>query len=1224
MSDMIEKNWELFERLVLALFNHYFEGSQIIFDHTVSSGDGGKDGVAQFEITAQDHVIPGLPILVWLEAKYRTKKDKLNEYDIGGNIIIALFQQVHGLYVVTNREFTERSITGITTLGQRLNCQIYFIGRSKLLEFLEQGERSELDGKRLREFLNQHTKDYTASQIIATHPRTSKSLVDFTVRVRFTGSIESLPTPTPPQTFSMALGEPYFVSLQIVPHQAVLSAIPELQVVSKHTSQLTIFPYHKFDRCLTSPSGYQAVYLFTAINTQEIQRGFHYDILLSGVPEHRIHWDMPQHIIVKDRLNIVWTPPSWKESTTALSESLDNWVEDRIDGLLFSNIVAVAGYGKSFLVKQLRHHAIKRSVKISKVILPITIDCKYVDGPSRFVSILLSHLFLSSPDSNELLSTEHWRIILMKVLGLSSETAKHFMDWIQSGDDVAQFRQISSNEIARIVALMLREVSQKRKIFLAIEDMHKVDHVTFKMLLSIRNHLSSSSDSRIFFILTSRWGQHSPIRRNLQNKKTVYKNQDGSWADTLGSMIDEVDINANIFLDLFTFEETVSLLQSTVDGLRADQAERIIAQVGTSPFNLKETLLFLEESDQTIVRRQDCSGYRLKYGEQLDRKIQCAELEHTTEERLQLAKDYSEAVADLLDYGACLGIQFNAGRLDQILAKHETADLDDAFAYCERFDILKEPSFKPDFYEFSHDLLRDKIVDLLPSRKQRRIATQLLEEEIYSTQLEQAELCYQASQLQVQIAITSELIENHDLPARTRLVASLLQILALDNRTEWNLLSDIMLLNWNTAVRPQKRHRTTSVAIMPDQHEVLLASYASAIRTMRGITSSSNMLWERLASAGALLAREMKAHTQLNLFNYYTACHWYDAMQFQRAMTMFEQVEASEHVLNFYHSEYGKQSNILDKLLASDLSKEEIDCWVSEEGKWIPGQQSENQRQDNLLYLSFCHRHLANPESCLTYMKQALQQHKPGQWRVIGQALANTGALYLHSDLQMTRKFWQRGLDVMTCCGHHPYLIEFTINLAHLHILDNRFREAEQLLDEGELQAKKHGLSGQEIRASIHRGCLALKQEQFTNAIQSFEQALDEAITHHYERRLWRIRANLATLHEAVGDMDEAFWFDMVAVAKMAPITAIEDTGNGQQRLLWRITRASCALGNIGLRQMAYPTLYDTITQTMTPEQNEVCQLIAQAVAHDKLETIGGLAHFLTEIKGRKRFLITD
>nr|VFJ92468.1 MAG: AAA ATPase domain-containing protein [Candidatus Kentron sp. LFY] len=1226
LKDSTDKNWKVFEKLVISLFNKYFGESEIVFEDTQFVGDGGKDGVAEFKIASRGSVIPDLPFVIWLEAKYRTSNTKLNEYDIGGNIVIALFKHVHGLYVVTNREFTERSTVGITALGQRLNCQIYFIGRSTLVKSLEENNYPDIDTKSLRELLDVdiHPRKRSISTMFPnkSKPKPTKAHIKYTVLVRLTGSIESLPTSTPPQTFTMELGEPYFVTLDVLPDKVSISPLPDLQVASLNVEQLEVYPYHIAKYPVFSPFGYQSVYLFIALKNKDIEFGKNYNVNLNGIPKQQIQWDMPQCVLVKERLNINWAPPSWEKATKSLLKRLDDWIDDRISGLISCNIVAVAGYGKSFLVRKLRNQAIKRSLKHSQAILPITIDCKSVDGATRFVSLLFSHLFFSSPESRGLLSEKHWELILTEVLGLSSENAYQFTRWIQQGHETDKAKDISSNEIARVVSLMLREVSQKRKIILIIEDMHKVDHATFKLLLLIRYHLSSSADCRLFFILTSRWGQNTPARNNLHINQSARKDEDGSWADTLGRMIDEVDVQSNIFLNVFDADEAIKLLRETIDGLSAEQAREIISQVGTSPFNLKEALLFLEESNGAIMRYADGSGYRLRFGEDIDKKIRNAELKNTTKERLKLAKDHSGSVADLLDYGACSGSLFNYQQIENVLSKYGVDELEDAFSYCERFDILREIPLKPEQVEFSHDLLRDTLIDLIPSRKQRRVASHLLDEAVYNSHLEQAELCYQAGRWEEQIRITEKILEDHDAPVRVRLIASLLQILSLDERTEWRLLPDILFLNWNTAVRAQKSSVTSYRFMLPEHRVQLLESYTAAIQAMRGVSSSSNILWERLASAGALLASELKAYVQLNLFNYYTGCYWFDDMQFQRALEIFEQVEASEKKHNTNAPDTKDTINISAKLLASELQKKEIVEWVSEEGKWVPGDHNEDQRQDNLLYLSFCHRHLANPEKCLEYMSQALQLRRPGQWRVVGQALANTGALYLHSDLQMTRKFWQRGLDVATFSGHRPHQTEFTINMAHLDILDGNYKSAANLLNEGAFLAKQYGLTGQEIRASIHRGCLDLKQEQLSSARQQFDQVLEEAITHSYERRLWRIRANLATVYEAASSMDQALWCDTACVTKMAPITAIENS-SGQKRLLWNITRASCALGNIGLRQMAYLE-YNSIVKALTSEQSFVSQKIANAVLHNNLEELGGLANFLMDIKGRKRFLVTD
>lgn len=257
-------------------------------------------------------------------------------------------------------------------------------------------------------------------------------------------------------------------------------------------------------------------------------------------------------------------------------------------------------------------------------------------------------------------------------------------------------------------------------------------------------------------------------------------------------------------------------------------------------------------------------------------------------------------------------------------------------------------------------------------------------------------------------------------------------------------------------------------------------------------------------------------------------------------------------------------------------------------------------------------------------MRKALALRQPGQRLIIARILANAGALYLHSDLELTRLYWQRGYDFMKVCDIPGYLAEFSINIGHLDILEGRFKSAEEHLEEGKKIAEKHYLMGQRIRYLIHKGCLAMLQGAMPESIVYFEKAFNYASMGEDFRRIWRIRANLATAYEMKGDIREAARYDELAVLCMAPIVHREASSR-DTRLLWKITRASCALGNIGLRAREYPGFYQPLLAKLDQAHHHVALLIANTVSQGIIKAgPGGLGVFLKTINDSQRFLVTD
>jgi tetratricopeptide (TPR) repeat protein len=374
-------------------------------------------------------------------------------------------------------------------------------------------------------------------------------------------------------------------------------------------------------------------------------------------------------------------------------------------------------------------------------------------------------------------------------------------------------------------------------------------------------------------------------------------------------------------------------------------------------------------------------------------------------------------------------------------------------------------------------------------------------------------------------------------------------------------------------------------------------------------------------------ARMLNNQKKLALFKYYRGRNEYDQMKFEKALEVFLKCEehfSSFDKKNYFEKEKSEINRLSDLLISKKSNTKKLIEWTKKEQAIINKQgNTVDIRQENLLYISFCYRHLNRQKESENYMSKALNLRKPGQWILLGRVLANAGALYLHSDLKWTRFYWKRGFDLMKQVNCPTYHAEFAINVGHMDILRKDYNGAVKYLTEGKKIAEINHLHGQRIRYLIQMGCLLISKNEFDESMIYLKKALSECQERGYFRRLWRIRANMATVYEASGDIKKSAWLDEKVILRMAPISRMKM--NGEEEIFWNITRASCALGNIALRTHSHPKTYSDVFKLLSRSQRDVAELIANAVLNgDGAAKLEGIYEFLDEIEGFPRFLITD
>jgi Flp pilus assembly protein TadD len=548
-------------------------------------------------------------------------------------------------------------------------------------------------------------------------------------------------------------------------------------------------------------------------------------------------------------------------------------------------------------------------------------------------------------------------------------------------------------------------------------------------------------------------------------------------------------------------------------------------------------------------------------------------------------------VSDVLDLAACIGKIFDLALCIKLVGTDDSSDTRIQIQECELLEIVRPSAVYSNCSEFEHDLLRRTICQSMGTHRQRRLAN-LLFEHYQETSPDNtrllATLAYQAGRATEcieQSEAYTDYCEKQNNNAEA-LFGLFLKLIIVDSESEWHKrMLDFVYVDWDDAVAtatPPEKEPLSQISKYEDTLSVMIR----LLEKLSVVGSTTAEVTRALLSSAEMLSSKLSKTVALAKLKVIEGRYCFDENDFFAALASFQEA-------------------------VSLCSQND-----TAEAKEVKGL--------GMMFQGIIRRYIGETDEAYVDFLEAFKSRKRADWFLYRQLLANLGALYLPVDLRKTREYWQRGLSAMRCAkssvAKQSY-VHFVTNIAHLDILEDRLESAENLLLESRGSARKLGLRQELIRNHIQFGCLEMSRGRLHLAAEYFLEAEGLAVSTNHYRKLWRIRANLATIAELQGDIKQSYVYDLSVTKTSPPITLAQSLVDIDTDRMWRRTRATCAYANIALRSTT-STLHDKIIESLSSSVRTIAKNVAAAATSRTTECPGLL--FFLKLFSVPRFIITD
>lgn len=721
-------------------------------------------------------------------------------------------------------------------------------------------------------------------------------------------------------------------------------------------------------------------------------------------------------------------------------------------------------------------------------------------------------------------------------------------------------------DVIECLASVLISSSVTFPMIITFEDLHKTSPAVFDFIHRMVGAIAVRRKGRIMVVLTTR------------------PDHPGITADTGANGPARI---VRFRLDALSRDEASNMLQASLRGIAPKEVEALLEHVGSSPFALREALQFLRTNGAIAVSPDGL--YFLAQQEKLRTAISAGTLRSATQERLRwLVDQVGDEFASFLLAGACLGKQFNVEHSLAATGAATPLTFDRAVALCFDYDVLKPvPGQGEGEIAFDHDLVRNAILEAAGAKSIARISGKLLDARPGIVGYPSAILSYLAGRADVCIAAAAHLLAEAK-ANKNRLEA-----------VQFALLRAVPLIASDTIAQKMDFLRPHVEVIDEALGYVAAPRLASRPSPRQMISAFRNLLGE-MEKVGMLegeLAKRIITLAQMHAGYATDNC----------ALSEFVYFEGR-------------------RLFGTNHYAEAYQQFLEAEKIWPRGTESRSAELAPIrLRQAICERHLGDMAKARATMERALRLRCRADWQLFESVVANLGAFSMYEDQNRAAAYWSKGLRVARLCGHVEQTAHFLNDLAHISLMQRDYSTALSRLGEAEQVIESHGLRKELTRTNILRGCIFLCLDRLAPADYALLVAEDAALANSDLRRLWRIRANMATLAELRGQPEDAVIRDLQSLSHM-PISAEFD---GSGTIGGRANRTTGALINIIQRAMAMPDRYDAVREKLGADIWRASTVLAAELAHagaDNRRFAGGIACLCHPVGSGSvaRFLITE
>jgi tetratricopeptide (TPR) repeat protein len=873
----------------------------------------------------------------------------------------------------------------------------------------------------------------------------------------------------------------------------------------------------------------------------------------------------PEVCLVRGTILPDWVPPSRSRAHQELRAAIRAWWKS--GRAHAADVFAIAGAGKSHLVREVR------SSWLSLDAYEVFLDGGSDQTATAAALAMLGQLFPIPMDevTGELSNTlAEWLTRSGLPDGSARSLARHVCH--PSESDELPF---TTAQLGHFLALILVKRSEQHPIFLVFEDLHKCMPSLISMLKALRQSLERFGRGKVFTLFTTRedsvWDDDA-VRRD--------------WRVSMDRMRVGGDV-LQLALAGFTREEALDLIRAAIPSIEEHYAESIVEQVGTTPFGIREALGLLIE--RGIVESGGRNGvWLLIRPDELGRALDSQDLRRATHYRLRGLRERSQDwLADFLDSGACLGKSFspevcalNAGATNRLA-------LESALAECRRLEVLRFSPFSPSQLQFDHDLIRRVLLEDMGPFRQRRLAGGLLEKladregpQVLSSlayQAGSAKQCWSYALKQADVAAGAQ--------RHMEAVQALGLALAVTDRNVVAHIFDVQSGRYRPSfdeaiavaepcVRPgiskEKSERETAELLIRYVEHLIAVGSGGTPSVDKALTEGM-MLAEKLRDSALRATLLMfQGRREFNRDRAAESLKYHEA-----AETMFTAVEQTEEV--------------------------------------------NRRRAQNLVRLAISQRSNGAREESRRTLLRAMQVRRWVDWSLATNVRANFGATFFQTDWEQTRRHWQRAVKIAKRRGLADRYVHSLVDVAHLDLLEDKAEQAARQLEEALALSRDYGFENTELRCLLNLGCLALMRDEPAQALDLLREADRLGMRHEIGRRLWRVRANMATAYFALQDAGRSAAADRITMQSMSYVEGEATPPGGA--LVVGGTRFMLALANIALRAEESEA-HRGLLEIMQPSVRQAAREMAAAVSEGTLDDLPGLRGRHCKRMGAGRFFV--
>lgn len=834
---------------------------------------------------------------------------------------------------------------------------------------------------------------------------------------------------------------------------------------------------------------------------------------------------------------------------------------------------APPGIGKSFLLNALRQNFLRSGIREIRL-----------DGEShgRLNTVAQSILRQAFPLPPDLVLSAHPKAMHqwldqagVREVGRTDPT----VDLANLLSGVGQ--SIDENTVTALIAASLINRSRNGTLVVSYEDLHKANASVIDLIQRVLTYISFQKRGAVYFILTTR--PHS---------QDEAKDSSAQFIQAMRSLERTSVPRAHYHIEPLTRTDARDLLQRSLRGLSHTEADHIIEQVGRNPFRLREALLYLHTVG-AIEIGSDVGPFVLR-PEGIDSVLESRVLLTATSERIKiLVSREGEDLGLFLLAAACLGKVF-ASRLAAVGLNNEAdwTHLTRLVALSENYELLKPTRASHATGQldlsFDHDLVREALLSNASQSEIQGLARRLLPtvRSVGPPQL-RLSISFLAGAADECASVASALLsaaqQGRDYAEALQFSLIRLLLLVEANNT---FSAGAFLKPYLTALDRALTFVDPPKLPQRSTEKTLVEAIQSSLEQMSKTGVMENELASRLISIGQINAEVLNDGQARSRLLYFDGRRLFGRSAYEQAFSRFREAE---------------------------------EIW--------PGSAVAKSRElaEVRLRIAICQRHLGDRAGARETVMRALRLRGGVDWELFQSVVANEGAFEMYENRAVARRLWSKGLRVARHAGNVDSVAHFTNDLAHLALMDRNYGEAIRLVNDAMSVAEQHGVVKEEIRCEIFRGSVYMATNREQLAAHAFRQAEERAVVHTNLRRLWRIRANLATLSELDEQWRDAFVRDRQAIQHMPienELSQITQPGG-------RRTRVTGAMINLILRFWRRPELYSELQNVLGQAAwgyAEALALRLSANGEEPHEVVGGIAALYQPVgQGNlKRFLITE